>query len=365
MRRRTDLKRFEPPAALRAAILLSVVLDLPVLGATVRRLTPEPRTEEIEIEGVPVEVVRPRGRGPWPAWVFVNGAHPLRRREPIVHLLAQGLARAGYVAVVPDLPGLGTGEITRGTLDAVVAVVEAAANRPDVRDGRVAICGASAGASLALIAAEQTGLRDRVTVVAAVTPWARLDKIVGLATTGHYEEGGVLVAYPVSALLRRVVARSLVAALAPCEGREDLLAAMRCVESDDVDACEELRRIDSSRLGLHAHAVVSLLVNDDPARFADLYAALPAEVTALVNTLSPLTAASSLTSKVELVRPPVDPYFPLEEAVTLAGSLPQARLTVTRVLDHTRPSLTLDHLRSLYRFNGFVVRGLAAAAGSS
>ena len=64
------------------------------------------------------------------------------------------------------------------------------------------------------------------------------------------------------------------------------------------------------------------------------------------------------------MRPPVDLYFPLEEAVTLARSLPHARLTVTRVLDHTRPSLTLDHLRSLYRFNGFVVRGLAAAASS-
>src|SRR5438128_10528879 len=91
VRRRTDLKGFELPTALRAGILLAVVLDLPVLGATVRRMTPEPRTEEIEIQGVPVEVVRPRGRGPWPAWVFVNGAHPLRRREPIVHLLAQGL----------------------------------------------------------------------------------------------------------------------------------------------------------------------------------------------------------------------------------------------------------------------------------
>src|SRR5205814_1128616 len=112
VKRRTGFARFEPPAALRAAILLSVVLDLPVLGATVRRLTPEPRTETLEIEGVPVEVVHPRGRGPWPAWVFVNGAHPLRRREPIVYLLAHGLARAGYLTLVPDLPGLGIGEIT-------------------------------------------------------------------------------------------------------------------------------------------------------------------------------------------------------------------------------------------------------------
>jgi hypothetical protein len=252
--------------------------------------------------------------------------------------------------------------LTERTLSAAVAVVEATTALQDVRDGRVAICGASAGASLGLIAAAQPSLSDRVTVVAAVTPWARLERILALATTGHYEDGERLVEYPVTPLLRRVVALSVASALPASEDREIVLAALRCIDTDEIDACEELRRLDSSTLGGDARAVLDLLTNDDPGRFPALFAALPASVKSMVETLSPYTTAASLGCRVEIVRPHVDQYFPLGEALALVESLPAGYLTVTGVLDHTRPSLALGRLPDLIRFNRFVIRGLAAAA---
>jgi hypothetical protein len=54
-------------------------------------------------------------------------------------------------------------------------------------------------------------------------------------------------------------------------------------------------------------------------------------------------------------------YFPLAEAVALADALPNVRLTVTRTLDHTRPTASLTRLRDFAAFGRFVVRGLAAA----
>ena len=60
--------------------------------------------------------------------------------------------------------------------------------------------------------------------------------------------------------------------------------------------------------------------------------------------------------------PPSDVYFPLGEANALAAALPNVRLTVTGTLDHTRPQLSLGRLRDLRAFDGFVVRGLGAAA---
>jgi acetyl esterase/lipase len=350
-----------PPATIRAAILLAVVLDVPVLGATVRALTRVPRTENTEIDGVPIDIFRPGGSGPWPAWVFVTGADPRRRREPIVQRLAQALARAGYITLVPDLPGLGEGELSERTLAAAVAVIETAAGLPDVRNGRVAVCGASAGASLGLLAAADPSLSHRVSVVAAVTPWADLERIIRLATTSLYEEDGELVEYPVTPLLRRVVARSVAAALSASEDREALLAQLR-IDSDDIDACAELRRLDIERLGPEGRAAINLLVNEDPARFAELYAALPNQVRSFVSALSPYATAASLTSHVEIVRPPVDQYFPVGEALALVEALASARLTVTSVLDHTRPSLTLRRAPDLIRFNRFVIRGLGAAA---
>jgi hypothetical protein len=69
-----------------------------------------------------------------------------------------------------------------------------------------------------------------------------------------------------------------------------------------------------------------------------------------------------VTAPVEIVVPPRDEYFPLGEARALAAALPRAHLTVTATLEHTRPEASLAHIRSLLRFDRFVVRGLRTAA---
>jgi pimeloyl-ACP methyl ester carboxylesterase len=312
-------------ASRRALVLLAVVLDAPVLSRSVCRLTAEPRSEHVEVEGVSVEVLRPRGSGPWPAWLFVNGAHPERRREPVVTRLAHGLARAGFLVLVPDLPGLGEGTITARTLEATAAVTAAAVERPDVRHGQVALIGASTGAGLALVTAGREGLADRISVVAAVAPYANLDKLVCMATTSHYEDEAGFERYGVTDLHRAVVTRSLVEAAGE-DGRP---------------------------------AVEALLANTDPKRFAELYASVPEGVRLLVEQLSPLRVAERVQAPVEVIVPPKDEYFPLGEARALAATLPDVRLTVTGTLDHTRPSL--GRLADFRSFLGFVVRGLAAA----
>jgi hypothetical protein len=114
----------------RSLVLLAVVLHPPVVAPVVKRLTRKPRVESLNVDGVALEVLHPPGRGPWPAWLFINGAHPLRRREPVVWRLARGLARAGFLVVVPDIPGLGEGAVTRRTVDAAAAVVRYTTERP-------------------------------------------------------------------------------------------------------------------------------------------------------------------------------------------------------------------------------------------
>jgi pimeloyl-ACP methyl ester carboxylesterase len=348
-------------ARARSLVLLSIVMDLPLLGRTATGLTRRPRVENLEVDGIPVEVTCPAGRGPWPAFVFVTGAHPLRRKEPVVQRVALGLARAGYVAVVPDLPGLGSGELTVRTLEAAAAVIEAAAARHDVRDRRVALVGASTGASIALISAARPELARHVSLVAAVAPFADIERIVCLATTRRYEEeDGALVEYAVTALLRRAVARSLVACLPDPGDRELLLARLGSIE-EETDALEALD-IDAETLRPETRAVVRLLTNRDPGRFRDLYGELAPDLLMTLRELSPLTRATSLTVPVELAVPPQDPYFPFREASALVASLPNVRLTVTSTLDHTRPTASLRGLRDLARFDRFVVRTLATAA---
>ena len=345
----------------RTVVLLAIVLEVPLLARVVCRLTSEPRVESIEIDGVPVELCVPGGRGPWPAFHFVTGAHPERRQEPVVQRVARGLARAGFVVVVPDLPGLGEGELTPRTFEAACAVTEAVSRRPDVREGRVALAGASAGAGIALVTAADPGLADRVSVVAAVVPFADIERIACLATTSHYEHNGTPERYEVTALMRRVVGRSLVTALSSGEDRSALLELLRAQDPDDVDALRCLA--DPGReLDAEAQSVVDVLLNADHTRFPALYRALPAELVRELRFLSPAERAAAVRAPVEAIAPPDDPYFPLPEAEAVVGLVPRGRLTVTRVLDHTRPSLALSHIGDFARFLGWVRRCLGTAA---
>ena len=347
-------------ARTRGAALIPIVMDLPGLAGAARRLTPGPRVEQIDVEGVPVSVTSPAGKGPFAAWVFVTGAHPLRRKEPVVQRLAEGLARSRYVALVPDLPGLGEGQLTCDTLDAAVAVIEAALRRPDVR-GRVALVGASAGASIALLAGARESICDRISVVVSIAPFADLRKILCLATTCRYGDDTVLAENTVPTLLRRAVGRSVAAALSPSADRERLLAALGAIEDDEHDPFASLDA-DHAAPDAVTTPLIRLLANRDSARFDDLYAALPPAVRSAVEQLSPLAVAARVRAPVELAVPPEDPYFPFGEAQALAESLPNVRLTVTATLDHTRPMASLRRLGGLRSFEAFVVRGLAAAA---
>lgn len=348
------------PARIRAIVLLSLVLDLPVFARIVRWLTPEPVVESLEIDGVPIEIIRPAGRGPWPAWLFVNGAHPLRRREPVVTRLSRGLARAGYLVVVPDIPGLGEGTITSRTFEATRAVILTAAERPDVRGSRVALIGASTGAGLAILAAGRPELADRISVVAAVAPFADLRKLICLTTTSAYEERDGFARFEVTDLHRQVIARSLVAALPDESDRTVLLAELERAEPAERNPLEELAR-SRPEVTNETRAVLDLLANRDPDRFRTLYAALPQAVIDFIEELSPLGARMQPRAPVEIVVPPNDVYFPLGEARALEAALPNARLTITGTLDHTRPSASLDKLKDLRSFDGFVMRGLTAA----
>jgi pimeloyl-ACP methyl ester carboxylesterase len=344
-----------------AVVVLANTTNTPVLSWTVRVVTGEPDVSDTVVAGIPSTLARPDGDGPWPAVVFVNGATPRGRHHPTVQGLARGLARAGYLALVPDLPGLRAGEITKRTANAVVSVALAAASRPDVRDGRVALYGVSVGTTLALLAAEDPSLAGRVSVVAGLAPYTDIVNAIRLAATGYYRSGGRLHRYHAEAFLDLVVARSLAAGLPVSPDRTLLLARLRALSDDAPRPLDALRAPWTRRLRGDARAVVRLLVNRDPRRFERLYAALSPSARTRVEALSPLPRAAQLRVPVELATAPHDKYFPPAESHALARRAPRARVTVTRSLEHAIPEPSLDDLGDLLRLDGFLVRALRNA----
>jgi pimeloyl-ACP methyl ester carboxylesterase len=337
---------------------LATTLRVPGIRG-VERLGRAPSIEEVAHGEIPITVVRPGARPPWPTLVFVNGATPDGRNHPIVRRLGLGLARAGFLVFVPELPGIGRGELTPATLRSTIELVTAAGNTPEALRGRVGLAGVSIGGSLALLAAAAPSLAERITVVACIAPFTDLANVVRLATTGVYRDGDRLVTYASPPFLLLGIARSLVGTL-PCNPANELLASeLRAVDPNFADPLLPFRMsgpLDDGAAALHA-----LLANRDPERFDELYRALPVAARESVESLSPIRAASGLVAPVEIATAPHDTYFPVAESLALAGLNPRVTLTVTEALAHAAPTLTRAGLAGLVRLHLFFTRSLAAA----
>jgi pimeloyl-ACP methyl ester carboxylesterase len=345
-----------------AVVVLAATIRAPVLSWTVERLTAPPLMREAVVAGAPTTIARPAGGGPSPALVVVNGATPLGRKHPDLQRLVRGLARAGYVVYLPDLPGLRVGAISEETITATVEVARLAVASPEASGSRVGLVGVSVGTSIALLAAQRDVLAGRVSVVAGTAPFADLTTLVRLGTTSHYLDEGRLVSYQVDPFLGVAVARSVAAALPPGRERASLALLAGNLDEDDPDPLAPLRAVPASDLGPETRAIVRLLANRDPQRFDELFAALPETVRAAVERLSPLTQAQRLTMPLELATSPTDKYAPLSESEALARVAPRARVTVTSVLEHAEPKPSLDILGDVLRFEAWAARALAAAS---
>ena len=284
-------------AQARAVVVISSVLDAPALTPAVRAASGEPRLSDTRVAGYPSLVARPAGEGPWPAIFVVNGTVPEGRRVAQRYEIWPRVSRrAGYLAVVPDLPGLTEDRITPQTVDAATEAARKISTRPEAENGEVAMVGVSTGATLALLAAEDPRLDGNVSLVAGVAPFSNMETVLSVATTAHYRRpDGKLVRYEATPFLSYVVARSLVAALPPGEDRQTLSAEISSVGRENPDPLHDLRSRRTDDLGPKAKSVVRLLANRDPERFEDLYVALPDGVSHDLEELSPLAGEGRIS----------------------------------------------------------------------
>ncbi len=354
-------------AQYRAAVTLSAVIETPV-SSLVEDITGVPSISDETVAGVPTLVARPGGEGPHPAIVFMNGAVPPGREEPTVNRLAEGLARAGYAVYVPDVAGLRSGEISGESVSETVEVARSVAEEPETRDGRVAFVGVSVGASLALLAAGDEDVADRVSLVAAVAPYTDLENVLRLATTEAYPGEGGSFRFETPPYLRLLTARSLASMLPEGDEKDALLTLIPEIRhyyppADEADeplaALPAFRIVNEGDLDPETESVLALLANDDPDRFDELFADLSPRMREEIKTLSPANAANRIAAPVEIATAPRDRYFPVAESRKISDSVPDFRLTVTAAMNHAEPEPS--DIPAFLELNGFVVRSLEKA----
>ena len=345
---------------------LAAAHDGRLLGGIPRSLAGVTRAEETLVGGVPATVYRPgRGRGPWPCVVVLPGVTRQGRAHPAFPAIGRCLAATGHVAVVAEPEGLAVGELTPETLAQARAAVGEAAISKEARADGVTLVGVSGGATLTLLVAADPEVGPRVRRVTAVAPCCDIGEALRMVTTGRYRLRGKPYPFSPGDFFRLVIVRSVVAWLPPAGDRARLRAHLLALEDYGPEPLAGLRSWPRDGLGDGARALLELVANEDPERFDGLFAALPDQLRANVELLSPVAHAASVAAPVEVVVPRQDKYLPLADAYGFSVACPRARLTVLGALSHVVPTLSPSDVRGLAQLDAVLVRLFAGARAPS
>ena len=349
-------------AQIRVPVGIAAAYDGPLLGKVARAAAGKVREQEMSLGGVPAVVFRPgRGAAPWPTVVLFPGVTRQGRRHPAFLGIGRGLAAVGYLAIVAEPDGLASGELTPTAVNHARMAVEAALSRPDAAQGGVSLVGVSGGGTLALRTAAQPAVAERVSVALALAPLCDVPEAIRVVTTGVYRDGAALVPFSAGDFFKLVIARSIVACLTPGDDRTALRSRLLALDDYGADPLSSLREWPRDALGASARAAVALLSNEDPHRFDDLLHALPEELRAAIDVISPISVAHRIAAPVELVVAREDKYITLVDATSFAEECTSSRLTVLGSLAHAVPDLSPAAVRDIARLDGVLVRMLAAA----
>ena len=183
------------------------------------------------------------------------------------------------------------------------------------------LLGVSGGGTLALRTAADPRLTEQVSIVLALAPLCDVEEAIRVVTTGVYRDGYALVPFTAGDFFKLVIARSIVACLAPGDDRDALRTQLLALDDSAIDPLASLRG-GPPAASERPRAAVDLLANEDPQRFEELLAALPEGLRDAIDAISPISVARRISAPVELVVAREDRYITLADATSFAEACP-------------------------------------------
>jgi acetyl esterase/lipase len=274
------------------------------------------------------------------AVLLVFGVNNLGRNHPAIERVADGLARTGVVVLVPDSRTLLEGRLEVGEIDGVVRAFELLAARPEVDRERVGIIGFSVGGSLALLAARDPRIADRVRWVNAFGAYADAGTyLASVAAHAYAGDDGEPVAWQPTPLAREVFLGFVLAQVPEDADREALERAFSAtILAGERPVRDAALRRSLSEAGRDMH---DLLTAPDLDAAREAIDGLPASSLAFIDAISPGRHLDGLSADVHLMHETEDHHVPFVESRGLAALLePSGRLqahTEFRLFDHVQP----------------------------
>lgn len=328
------------PRPVEAALVLAD-LDAGAKPSLFKRLTPRPERQKLAVSvgerRLTGDLYLP-GDKAGAGLVLVPGAARDGKDDPRLVALAQTLARARFVVLVPDIASLRAQEISAADrlpiLDAARFLAE------ERRMPQVGVAAVSYGAVPALLAALE---EPRIGFVAAIGAPHDLTALITFFTTGAHRaapdqpwEHATPNAYGKWVFVKANAKRL------DDSGDRALLAAI--ADRRMADETSDIADL-TAKLRPQGKAVMALLDNTDPDRVAPLLKALPAAIRAEIDALDlGPRDLSALRARLLLVHGRDDRIVPWTQSVTLSRRVPGAELTLLDNLAHAdlRPGNLAD-----------------------
>ncbi len=291
--------------------------------------TPPPVLHTAHVPGTEADLWVP-GQAPLARLVLLPGLSEDGRRDPRLVPLAQSLARARFLVLVPDLPAARRLRADASDAAIVAAAIDALPEGP----GPAGLAAISYAAGPALLAAARPEVGARLSFVATLGAYQDTEAVITWLATNAYRLPGEAwrqgSASP-AALWGFLLA---VAATLPDGGDRALLAA---IARDRLTGRD--RPSLAARLSPPGRAVLTLAETRDPDMIQSRINALPNDMQATLETLT-LTPArlAGFRPCAILVHGEADPVIPWSESARLAALLGErAVLHVVPGLDHIDP----------------------------
>lgn len=288
----------------------------------------------IETRDYTGDLYRP-GNGAIASLVLVPGAAEGGKDDPRLVAVAQSLARARFLVLVPEIPNLRALKVRPEDSGAVADALRHLAAREDAPGESFGLVAISYAAGPTILAALEPDVAPSVRFLVTVGGYYDIEALVTFFTTGHYRAGpndAWRHAQP-NPYGRWVFLRSNAERLDTARDRV-LLTAMAQRKLDDLNApVDDL----ANRLGPEGQSVYALLINGDPDRVPHLIAALPPAIRRDMRALDLKSRdLSGLRAQAILIHGRDDRIIPYTESEALAKSLnpAQAELALVDSLAH-------------------------------
>ena len=262
----------------------------------------------------------PKNGGRHSGLILAHGAIKNGKDDRALWFAGRSLARAGYVALVPQLDSLSKFRLHQDDVDALVASFQYLA-RQEFSNGKIGMFGICLSAPLALLAATTPGISHEVAVVSFWGGFYNINDWLQAVIKEQYIAEGEVKPWKPRPVLIEETPKWLI----------ELLP-----DPSDRGCIEEILRGNSlnsakSNLSPSGRAMYELLTNRDHERVADLWAQLDPKIRQTLDSLSPHTKIAQLKTKIAIIHTFTDDVVPWVESRKLADAIEDVHKIYFRV----------------------------------